>query len=379
MSAPAPYRNPFLARLANRDDIEMKVIFLSKVCGEFNWHTDPVCEYPHEYIEIPDFLKIKNYPQWVPSKLRRLLREEKFDVIVLNGYFLASHIYTAFWCMANRVPFLFWVESHNRGVIKTLPRRIVHRLFISPLLRRAAGHFAVGSYAKERIVSCEIPAERVSIILNSPDVEKWISKTDEERSRRDEIRKELGLGPGPVLLFVGRMAPEKGVEELIEAFARLSQGGRDDLQLLMVGEGPLLERLKSRCELENIRGVKFLGFVVPENLYPVYSAADAFVLPSRYEPFGVVAQEAAASGLPLVLSDCCGSAAELIIEGKNGYTYNKSGGADELCKAIEKLCVNRDSWVEMGKYSRGIAKQYDYASGEEAFIASIKKIMDMKE
>lgn len=216
-----------------------------------------------------------------------------------------------------------------------------------------------------------MPSELVTLFLNSPDVERWIFETDKYRKERETIKKRLGLGPGPVILFVGRMVPEKGVEELIEAYREvIRRDSLNGLQLLLVGEGPLLEPLQELCRVSGLDRVNFTGFVAPGDLYPYYAAADIFVLPSRYEPYGVVVQEAAAAHLPLIVSDCCGAAPELLHDRENGFIF-RAGDSKKLVEAIIALLGLKDNWDVMGEKSRVLASRFGYSFCEEEFMKAI--------
>ncbi len=376
ISAPAPYRNPFLKRLADHPELEIKVIFLSKVCGDWNWHQEPECDFPHEFVEGPFWMSERNYYSWFHPKLIKLLEKEKPDVLVINGYFAPSMLWAALWSARKRKPFVFWSESHDRGVNQPMWRRMLRRALVNPLLRRASAHIAVGGYAGERIVRSGAEAQSVFKILNSPDVDEWLRQTDYHAGRRDEIRMRLGLSSGPVALFVGRMVPEKGVEELIEAFSIVKKKvvGKD-LQLVLVGEGPMYEVVRKKYSTSVLKDVYFAGFCAPEELYPYYATADLFVLPSRYEPFGAVVHEAAASGLPLIVSDCCGAAAELVDSGSNGRIF-KAGDVKELTETLMDMCEKRDEWPEMGALSRQLAIKYGYDFGEEQFLLAINRCVN---
>jgi glycosyltransferase involved in cell wall biosynthesis len=124
------------------------------------------------------------------------------------------------------------------------------------------------------------------------------------RHRRDETR---------AFLFVGRYDPAKGVPTLLEAYAAYRARHVDPWPLLCAGAGPLKPLLAGRD------GVEDRGFVQPAELPDLLAQASAFVLPSRYEPWGVAIQEAAAAGLPLLCSSACGATAHLLIDGYNGY------------------------------------------------------------
>jgi len=375
---PTPYRDPFIKKLSLRDDMDIKALFLGKVCGTWDWKREPECDFPHLFVELPAFFDTENFTKWLHPSLPRVLREEQLDLLVINGYFMPSQIWAALWCIWSGVPYIFWSESHDRGFRTSWYRKLFRHLFIDPLFRRASAHIAVSTYARERIMATGVPGDSVSIILNSPDVEKYIEETDALRKDRDKIRDNLGLGPSPVLLFVGRMVPEKGLEELLEAYiAIIEKNSIPGLQLLLVGEGPLLESLKKRCAERNLNNVRFAGFVAPEKLYPYYVAADAFVLPSRYETFGAVVHEAAAAGLPLVVSDCCGAVAELLRDGENGVAF-RACDAGDLAKALERLYSLVNEWDKMGEKSRALAKKYGYSHGEEQFVKAVRFALDKR-
>ena len=369
---PTPYRDPFIARLAKNDHIEIKALFLGKTCDTWDWKREPKCDFPHEFVDLPDYFKKKHYTRWIHPKLPKLLRSDNFDLLVIGGYFIPSEIMAAIWCIKNGIPYIIWFESHDRGLETTFWRKIIKQIIVEPLIKRASAYFAVGSYAREKILKSGVSPEKVYIILNSPDVDKWIKETDNLREKRNDIRKNLGLGDGSVLLFVGRMVPEKGLEELINAYRKIiKEGLTDNLELLLVGEGPLLKSLIEKCHKMGLDKVHFAGFVDPDNLYPYYAAADMFVLPSRYETFGVVVQEAAAARLPLIVSDCCGAAAEILHDQENGFIF-KAGDYNSLAEKIVSLASLKNKWAMMGEKSRIIAKKFDFNHGEEQFMKAVQ-------
>lgn len=178
---------------------------------------------------------------------------------------------------------------------------------------------------------------------------------DTDRFQPDEphwLRAKLGLGADvPIILYVGRLERRKGVETLIEAFAKVREA-HPEAALVMAGfstdTGPnrqgLLEVLRARVqELGASRNVHFMGHVPYELLPRYYSGCDLFVAPSLYEPFGMIYLEAMACGKPVVGCDA-GGVPEIIQHGRNGFLV-PPGDAAALGNAMAELTRYR-SWRE---------------------------------
>ncbi len=130
-------------------------------------------------------------------------------------------------------------------------------------------------------------------------------------------------------LFVGRIIPQKGIDILLEAFKQYYQIVDNPWELHIAGTGSM----QQLCE--NIPGVKLKGFVQPDELPGLLADSGCFVLPSHYEPWGLVVHEAAAAGLPMIVTDACGSSTWFIRDGQNGYLINPE--IKQLLKAMLKI------------------------------------------
>lgn len=137
---------------------------------------------------------------------------------------------------------------------------------------------------------------RTSVIPNGIDPTPW-STTDRQ-----------ARGPGPLVVFAGRLEWEKGVFDLLEAVERLG-AEQPDLSLVMAGTGGQRERLDKQIAAAGLSNrVRLVGRLGQPDLAALFARADVVVVPSRYEPFGLIALEAAAAGAPLVVSDTGGLA-----------------------------------------------------------------------
>ena len=164
----------------------------------------------------------------------------------------------------------------------------------------------------EMLAYYNVPVEKLYVIENGIDLEEFHPNLSEERAR---TRKPLGITEDtPVFLFVGNGFERKGVEQLLLA---LSQTKNDQSKLVIVGNDrkiTFFEHLAKKKKLEN--RVIFTG--PQENVKPFYGMADAFALPTRYDPMPNAALEAMACGLPLITSTTCGMASR-VTHGENGF------------------------------------------------------------
>jgi len=156
------------------------------------------------------------------------------------------------------------------------------------------------------------------------------------------------------ILFVGRLEKEKNIELLVQCFGNLTEEERNGWMLTIIGNGSLKQNITDKPYIV----VK--SFMQPSELQTEIVDAGAFILPSRYEPWGVVVQEFAMAGLPLILSDKVNAGEEYLINGYNGYSF-KYNNMDSLKKGMIKIFnSSEDQLKEMGMRSKKLASRNDY-------------------
>lgn len=155
----------------------------------------------------------------------------------------------------------------------------------------------------------------------------------------------------PYFLYVGRYAPEKGLDILSAAYKNYTAQVKAPWRLVCAGAGPLKNTLLQS-------GAEDKGFVQPEDLPTLMKGASAFVLPSRFEPWGVVAQEAAASGLPLILSEACGAGVHLLHDHYNGFSFSTDSveSLTQALRAMHSLPSQQRQLFSQASYE--LSKQY---------------------
>jgi D-inositol-3-phosphate glycosyltransferase len=188
----------------------------------------------------------------------------------------------------------------------------------------------------------------------------------------DEAKDYIGISCGHhMLLFVGRIEPLKGLDVLIQALAIMRQSGifeRYPMCLAVIGGEPDVEpevmsdemvRIQAMCREYGLQDmVAFLGKRSQDTLPYYYSAAEAVVVPSHYESFGMVALEAMACGTPVVASQV-GGLAYLVQDGETGFTV-PSGDPQALAERLTALVSHPELRGKIGERARVVARQYSW-------------------
>jgi glycosyltransferase involved in cell wall biosynthesis len=329
---PTPYRAPLFDRIATRDDIDLTVLYAARTVAGRSWSVD--LRHRATFLRgvgAPGAGRVLRHDYPLTPGVFRSLGASAPDVVVASGWSTFASQAAVAWSRARRVPYVLHVESHDLDP-RPAWRRAVKDTVASRVIRGAAGVLVVGSAARESVVARG--ASSVRVFANTIDVDRWIERAQATpRRAHDEV----------VVLSVGRDVPEKGFDILRAACA---------------GAGVQLETIT--------------GGLPEEELAQRYVEADIFALLSRHEPWGVVVNEAAASALPLVLSDRVGAAYDLLRDGENGYLVRVED-AGATADAIRELAANAELRRAMGERSRELVRGWNYDVSVEAFVAAVRE------
>lgn len=178
----------------------------------------------------------------------------------------------------------------------------------------------------------------VSVIRNGIDITTWSFREREPRTAPAR------------LLYVGRLEYEKGVQDAIAALPRIRRS-HPGTTLVVAGEGTQFEWLREQARIHRVaRSVSFLGNLDHTELLGWLHGADAIVLPSRYEPFGIIALEAAAAGVPLVTSTA-GGLGEAVVDGVTGLSF-RPGDVAGLVSAVRETLDDPAAAQERARAAR---------------------------
>lgn len=362
---PTPYRAPLLDRVA--ETVDLLVVYAARTVAARTWHV-PLAHRAVflRGVRAPGVVRILRHDYPVTPGILALLQRERPDVVVASGWSTFASQAAIVWCRLRRVPYLLLVESHDRDR-RAGWRRAIKRAIVPRIVRGAAGVLVAGSLARDSMITHGAQRDRIHVFANTVDVELFASRRRELEPARQALREALGLEPDDVaVLSVARLVPEKGLDTLVRAAAATAA----PIVLVLAGEGPERERLDELAQALGVRLV-FAGDVDWRRIHELYAVADAFALLSRHEPWGVVVNEAAASGLPLVLSEHVGAAPDLLHDAENGFLVPVDDVA-AAATALDTLAADPGLRAAAGSASSRVAASWGYGPSVDGFLAAVR-------
>jgi glycosyltransferase involved in cell wall biosynthesis len=248
------------------------------------------------------------------------------------------------------VPWIFMGEKLGQ-------RRASWHEALSAPLHRAAGIAAVGTWAQDDYRK-RFPEPQCFCLPYYCDLASFMAQP--RRSPGAEV----------VFLFCGQMIARKGVDLLLAAFAQM-----DNSRLILVGREAELPEMLSKLSQQARERVEYAGFQPPEALPQLFARADVFVLPSRYDGWGVVMNQAIAAGLPVICSDQAGAGHDLIEEGVNGTRF-RAGDVDALARAMRQFTKEPGLIRPYGDASRKKAREWTPDVGAARWIDAVETVLE---
>jgi glycosyltransferase involved in cell wall biosynthesis len=257
-----------------------------------------------------------------------------------------------------RKPWVFWGE---RLAPRSPSRKdALHNILTGPL-HDAAAIVGIGSLADQQY-SARYPQPLHFCIPYHCELEAFAAAPLQAR-----------LPGETVFLFCGQMIARKGLDHLLAAFAAVSQR-HPSARLLLVGrEAELPELLATLPDAVRAR-IEYAGFQPPEQLPNFFAQADVFILPSRYDGWGVVVNQAIGAGLPVICSDAVGAGHDLVEKEVNGLLF-PAGDVAALTAAMERFAAEPGLAERWGAASRAKAAEWSPDSGAEKWVSVFKEVL----
>ena len=356
VSHPIQYQAPLLRIIAADPEFDLKVFFYSNFSLQayqdkgFNrvieWDVPLTEGYESHFL---DYWGNKEWQNWlqqpIAKDISRQLRQGKFDVVWVHGWFWLCSIQAILAAHHLGIPVLLRGESNSLSEPTNPLKRKAKRVFLDWLFQKISGFLCIGTLNRQFYKNYGIPDNRLFSVPYAVDNEYFQKRAIIASSNREELRRSLNLEPGrPIILYAAKLIDVKRPQDLLAAYRLLSADGvqEPDPYLLLVGDGVLRPALEAQAKETQWKSIRFLGFRNQSEMPTIYDLCDVFVLPSDFEPWGLAVNEVMNAGKAVVVSDRVGCVPDLVKEGQNGRIY-PVGDVAALVKTIQWAIANRTS------------------------------------
>lgn len=287
--------------------------------------------------------------------------------IVAFGLPSAAYLGALAWCKLKRKSVILFSESklddkiRYRG-LEWLKERLV---------RQFDAAVVGGSPHIEYVAKLGIPKERVFAGYDAVDNDYFSQAADKMRQQATDRRYDLGL-PKYFFLTCARFVQKKNLDGLLKAYALYRTSQEYPWDLVIAGSGELESELHRLSDSMQLEGVHWPGFVQYSDLPKYYGLASAFVMPSTTEQWGLVVNEAMASGLPVLVSQTAGCRYDLVEDKRNGYLFDPFNINDIARAMSEMTAISANEREKMGQRSREIIAHW----GPERFAEGLWRAVE---
>jgi len=370
---PIQYQAPLFRELGRRRDVDFTALFCDAhgVSPSFDAQFGKVIRYDVPLLDDYRTRFLSNRaikPGVRPTGLLNpeiltVLAAGEYDVLVLHGYNYLTSILTLLG-PRRRTRLILRGESHLRPPRRRLVRA-AKRVALPALFARADHFLSIGSLNSRYYQAYGVPVEYVTLAPYSVDNRYFSTRAAASLRDVSAARRRFGLPPRQVLFLVAaKLIEKKRPLDALLAFATVRSAGAD-CGLVYVGDGdlrPALEREIARRHLQN--DVLVLGFQNQSQMPDIYGACDVLILPSQNEPWGLVVNEALASGMMAIVSDQVGSGVDLVDPSCIFPAGNVPALSSLMCKA-----ATESEWLDGHKASsRHRIDCWDIAQTADAFV-----------
>jgi len=287
------------------------------------------------------------------------------DAVAIPGWSYPRALAALRWCGRNEVPAIVMSETTESDFSR--------RWWTEQIKQRLVSHFGAGLVGgaphREYLRTLGMPAERIFLGYDVVDNDYFKEEARGAREHEADVRERYGV-PRSYFLASCRFIPKKNLPRLIEAYGRYRRRASDDLwDLVLLGEGPERATVEHCIEDAGVEhSVHLPGFKQYDELPAYYGLAGAFVHASTREQWGLVVNEAMAAGLPVLVSDRCGCAPDLVEDGRNGFTFDPHDPS-ALAGLMARVAHGDVNRMDMGAASQDIIENW----GPERFATGLKK------
>lgn len=347
-NVPAPYRIPIYNRIARYKDISLKVIFCSEREPNRFWNLPPM-EYDHVFLK-PRITTVNG--RYIHNNLDVFGKLSEFapDVVVIDG-FNPTHLYAYLYALANRICYVPMTDGTYESE-RTLT--VLHRLVRRFIYSKADAYVYASVGGKKLYESYGVSAEQCFQSHLCIDNEAFKTTSFPVTKQYDFI-------------FCGRIEDVKNPLFALDVAAEVAKRLNRKSSLLYVGSGDQLEMVKAKAHARaDLVEASFHGHARQEELPALYQAARIFLFPTLWDPWGIVANEACAAGLPTIVSPFAGAAGELIVNNQNGFICGLA--TDVWAEKATELLTQSSLWQACSERSASLVSQYNFTAAAAGIV-----------
>lgn len=359
----APYRTLQLNEYGNLENVSLTAYYTDRANENRKWNLHNADKFKE--VDLKGYKILKKYG-YINSGIIKIVKEN--DLIILGCYEQPTYIVISILCRIFNKKYILSFDGISTDRLykkENILKKYIKKIVINKAIYIMGNGLVSKGYFNKQF---NYPNERILNQFLTVDSNVINSLYEKKEKFRHYYRKKYNIRENEkVIIYSGRLIDIKNIDSVIKA---LSKVNGEKITFLIIGGGYLESNLK---ELANRLKVKivFTGFIeTQEELFKHYFIGDSLILPSLYEPWGLVVNEAMFSGLPVIVSKICGCSLDLVENGVNGYIINPDD-INDIKNAIEDLFFKDDIKL-MGQNSRSIIKEWTFINSKK----NLSKIID---
>lgn len=372
VSHPIQYQAPLLRRIAKEPDIDLKVFFSSDISVRgymdqgfgvaVKWDVPLVDGYAHEF--LPILGKSERVSFWEPINhgIKKALGKGHFDAAWIHGYSTFTTMRAILAAGSLKIPVLLRAESTLSDRPRSRKTKLVKDVLFRILRKRVSATLAIGDDNRDywkHYFGEQFPQFPFYYCVDN---DYFQERCSEASKTREEFRKSLGLEAGrPVILYASKLQTRKHCNDLLAAVLEMSKSSTPGRRpyLLIVGDGEERANLEAQAKAASPGDVRFLGFRNQSELPRFYDLCSVFVLPSVYEPWGLVVNEVMNAGRAIIVTHEVGCQKNLVQHGVNGCVY-QSRNVSALTECLRTVLTDEETSERMGAESLRIIRSFGF-------------------
>lgn len=362
-----PYHHARLTAAGKR--LPLTVIELARKSREYNWAPiEDTTTYRRQTL-FSDQATAALRPQLICDRVTQALDELRPTTLAIPGWSEPGPLSALYWALLYKVPAIVMSATSAQDFRRRWIKEWIKRRVVSSFCAALVG----GEPHRTYVNNLGVASDTVFVGYNVVDNAHFREGSQAARKHTATLRRKYEL-PARYLLVCARFVPKKNLPRLVQAFSCYRANSvAPGLELVLVGDGPervAIEEAIERSGLEHV--VHLVGFRSYDELPVFYGLADALIHASTTEQWGLVVNEAMASGLPVLVSDACGCTQDLVHEEQNGFTFDPYD-VQAMANLMHMVATQPQRAAAMGTASSEIIQQWSPGT----FARGLKSAVDV--